>query len=106
RPPLLDPPRIKAGVGLAGHAAGTGQQSEIGTQVSSNLSESRRVKVPTGVIVQLPEIDVDRRANAVPAEQLAALLADDVPKRVADVVKVDPNAAFEPPRSCTAPVSK
>ena len=78
RPSLLNPPGIEAECVLTGHAAWAREQPEVGVQVSSGLPESCRVKIPTRVIVELPEIDVDRPADTVPAKEFVALLTLDV----------------------------
>src|SRR5262249_52149690 len=79
RPSLFQPPGIEAERIFAGHAARTGQQAKICTQVASCLPKRSRMEIQSGLLLQRAKIDVDRASDAVPARQSLFLLALDVP---------------------------
>src|SRR5713226_6006406 len=78
-PSLLEPPGIEAGRIHARHAARTGQQAQISSEITSSLPERRRMEKQIVLAYQLAKIDVDCPSEAVPARESFFLVALDVP---------------------------
>ena len=55
---------------------------------------------------QFAESDVDGPSEAVPAREAFLLLALDVPKRIAQVLEIEPDTSLLQPRSFAVPLSE
>src|SRR5262249_5345742 len=90
----------------AGHAARTGQQAQIGSEVVSDLPERGRMEIQPGLRHQLTEVDVNRTSETVPDRKSLLLHALDVPESVRDVLEIKSNTTLEQVWPFSTPVSQ
>src|SRR5262249_22851526 len=105
-PALLQPPGIKPERVLAGHAARSGDQPQIISQVASTLPDRGGMEIEPRLFGQGAEIDVDRGPDAVETCRALFLLALDVPQSVGDELKIETNSPFQQTRAFSTPVSQ
>src|SRR6267143_1984454 len=91
---------------LAGHPAGTGEEAQIGTEIAAGLPERCHVEIQPLHTGQRTKINIDGSAEPVPTRESTALLALDVPERVADVLQIESDATLEQTRPRPAPVAQ
>src|SRR5262249_5880985 len=97
---------MEAGCIIAGHPAGTDQEPQLLSEISSCLPESSRVEIQAVLTGQRAKIDVNRCTEAVPGRRLRFLLALEAPEGVADVLEVEADATLKQARSHSAPISQ
>ena len=106
QPSFLKPPGIQPARVLTGHAARTGQQPQVSSEVASALPQCCRMKVQLGRFHQRTEIDVHRATKTVPTRNTLFFVAFDIGERIADVLKIEMDAALFQPRSYTTPLAE
>ena len=104
QPSLLDPPGIEARRVRAGHSAGTGQESQIRSEIAAGLPERCRMEIQPMLTDQRAKIDVHRSPKPIPTCKSLFLFALDVPKRIADVLKIEIHTFLVQARSLAAPI--
>jgi hypothetical protein len=70
-------------------AARPGQEPQVQPEIAAALREAGRVEVQTVLSGRLAKVDVDSRAEAVPALKLRVLLALEAPEAVADILEFE-----------------
>ena len=106
QPPLLQPPGIKPEGVHARHAAGAGQRTEIGSEVTATLPECSRVEVQIAVSRQRAEIHVHGPAKAIPTRKPFFAVALNVPERITQILEIESDATLKQARPQAAPIAE
>src|SRR5262249_55762545 len=105
-PTLFEPPRVEAECVRARHSARTRQQIEVLTEDPAALPKACGMEEDVTPPVQLAEVDVNRRADAIPDERTAFFVAVDVPERIAYVLDIEANSTCQQTGPCSIPVAQ